>query len=264
MHVCRWTAGLALKAGLPAIRRERRKTNPRPTFTRVGGWSAGSGSAKTNRNARPRVQLVPRAGSIPLAHRHVARRPGDRVDGRPTMDRVLLLEHLAQAERHISQGELRLAKLELLISELERDGKDATRSRDLVKTVRETQALHFEHRDRILGELERCAMKPASGLLSSVTARSKSSAKGSPVAARQQGRSGKIAEPVIMAQPGEGLLSAGQCRAFASEFKRQSRAPNSSEDLAFIRKNIARTLMGLAPQLEILAAKQSEETERAD
>jgi hypothetical protein len=80
------------------------------------------------------------------------------------MDRALLLERLAQAERHISQGELHLAKQELLITELERRGEDATLPRDHLNTLRETQALHIEGRTRILGELEGCAMVSASGL----------------------------------------------------------------------------------------------------
>ena len=60
------------------------------------------------------------------------------------------------------------------------------------------------------------------------------------------------------------MLSAEQCRAFASEFKRKSLAPNTSNDLAFIMKNIARSLMGLATQFDMLAAKERQEAGRAD
>lgn len=69
------------------------------------------------------------------------------------MNRAMLLQHLALAERHISQGETHLAKQEALISTLDRDGHDTTEAWALLTTMRATQALHLEDRDRILAEL---------------------------------------------------------------------------------------------------------------
>ena len=59
-------------------------------------------------------------------------------------------------------------------------------------------------------------------------------------------------------QPGE-WISAEQCRAVASEYKRRSLLANISNDRAFIMKNISRSLMGLATQLDSLAIKTREE-----
>src|SRR5262245_15255648 len=44
-------------------------------------------------------------------------------------------------------------------------------------------------------------------------------------------------------------------RDFAGECKRESRAPNVSNECAFILNNIAQSLMGLATQLDLLADK---------
>jgi hypothetical protein len=40
------------------------------------------------------------------------------------IDRTILLEHQAQAERHVAQGRTHLARQEALIADLERDGHD--------------------------------------------------------------------------------------------------------------------------------------------
>jgi hypothetical protein len=58
-------------------------------------------------------------------------------------------------------------------------------------------------------------------------------------------------------------LEAGQCRALAQEYKDRAREPSAPQDTAFIMKNIARSLMGLATQLDMLAAKEREKTGRA-
>lgn len=70
------------------------------------------------------------------------------------MDTVLLLEHLAIAERHIEQGERLLAKQRTLLAELDRHNHDSSGARAvLLATMAETQALHIADRDRILREL---------------------------------------------------------------------------------------------------------------
>ena len=69
------------------------------------------------------------------------------------MDRNILLQHLAQTERHIAEGEEHLAQQTLLIEKLERHGHDSEDARALLKTMIETQALHKQDRDRVLKEL---------------------------------------------------------------------------------------------------------------
>jgi hypothetical protein len=70
------------------------------------------------------------------------------------MDRGVLLQHLAQAERHVAEGEQLLLRQEELIAELDRDGHDTEEARVILDTLRETQALHLQDRDRIIRELE--------------------------------------------------------------------------------------------------------------
>ncbi len=70
------------------------------------------------------------------------------------MDRAMLHEHLAIAERHIAQGLTLLAKQEALIADLERHHHDAKGANAVLATMRQTQSLHIDDRDRILRELE--------------------------------------------------------------------------------------------------------------
>ncbi|MBR0714058.1 hypothetical protein [Bradyrhizobium liaoningense] len=69
------------------------------------------------------------------------------------MNRDLLLQHLAIAERHVAKGEAHLAKQEALVAELDRDGHDTTGALAVLYTMRQTQRLHEQERDRILAEL---------------------------------------------------------------------------------------------------------------
>lgn len=69
------------------------------------------------------------------------------------MDRALLLQHLAQAERHIVLGEEHLTIQEALIADLERDGHDTEGAKEVLATMLQSQAIHVEARDRILREL---------------------------------------------------------------------------------------------------------------
>ena len=57
------------------------------------------------------------------------------------------------------------------------------------------------------------------------------------------------------------MLTAAQCQTLARECKSMSQAPNISEDVAFILKNIARSYAGLASQLDMLAAKMRDTKE---
>jgi len=55
------------------------------------------------------------------------------------------------------------------------------------------------------------------------------------------------------------MLSPTQCRALAKQYKDLARQAGVSEDRAFIMNNIARSLNGLATQLDMLAAKTRDE-----
>jgi hypothetical protein len=72
----------------------------------------------------------------------------------PFTDRALAQRHLVQAERHIAQGAEAITRQESLIAQLDRDGHKTREARKVLATMRETQALHVESRDRILRELE--------------------------------------------------------------------------------------------------------------
>jgi hypothetical protein len=70
------------------------------------------------------------------------------------MDRAVLKDHLAQAERHVIEGERHLACQRCLLHELERKGRDTTAARLLLGSFEQMQALHRANRDRVLAELE--------------------------------------------------------------------------------------------------------------
>ena len=55
------------------------------------------------------------------------------------------------------------------------------------------------------------------------------------------------------------MLTPAQCRALAGEYKSTSRSACVSKERSFIMTNIARSLMGLATQLDLLAVKTRDE-----
>jgi hypothetical protein len=71
------------------------------------------------------------------------------------MDRAMLHKHLAIAERHVAEGVKLLAKQEALILELDRHHHHIGGAVAVLATMRVTQSLHIDDRDRILRELER-------------------------------------------------------------------------------------------------------------
>ncbi len=64
------------------------------------------------------------------------------------MDRTILLERLAQAERHVAVG------VRTVIANLERHGHDTNQARALLAQFQSTQALHIADRDGLKKELE--------------------------------------------------------------------------------------------------------------
>jgi len=71
------------------------------------------------------------------------------------MDRTLLEDHLASAERHIQTGDQRVVRQIALIAYLERRGHDTTKAVSLLEHFQETLTLHIQHRDRLEVELGR-------------------------------------------------------------------------------------------------------------
>jgi hypothetical protein len=67
------------------------------------------------------------------------------------MDQGALQHHLAQAERHIARGVVHLARQRELIAELDRAGHDTEEARAILDTLMETQVLHLQDRDFLLG-----------------------------------------------------------------------------------------------------------------
>ena len=65
------------------------------------------------------------------------------------MDRQILKEHLALAERHVREGAEHVARQRQIIAELERDGHDATEARRMLATFETTQAMHVADLERI-------------------------------------------------------------------------------------------------------------------
>jgi hypothetical protein len=69
------------------------------------------------------------------------------------MDRAMIAEHLAQAERHVALGEKDVAEQRERVIILGRDGHDATGAASLLIQFEQLQALHVADRDRLREEL---------------------------------------------------------------------------------------------------------------
>src|SRR5262245_55944945 len=67
--------------------------------------------------------------------------------------RTLQRAHLAAAERHVSQGAALIARQKSLVTKLEVDGRDATKSRALLKAFMEAQAVHEKHLETLRAAL---------------------------------------------------------------------------------------------------------------
>jgi hypothetical protein len=69
------------------------------------------------------------------------------------MDRAILEEYLALAERHVAAGEQLVARQRELIAELERDGHDIGEATKLLDQLEQLQASHVGIRNRLRQEL---------------------------------------------------------------------------------------------------------------
>jgi hypothetical protein len=69
------------------------------------------------------------------------------------MDRVMLKQHLAQAEERIVKDERHLTRQRELVARLEQHGQGSGQARHLLLQFEQLQALHIADRDRLLKEL---------------------------------------------------------------------------------------------------------------
>jgi hypothetical protein len=76
---------------------------------------------------------------------------------RPPIDRAIVMDHLALAERHVREGERHVARQREAVLEFERDGYDAGLARRLLQQFEVLQKTHIADRDRLRAEL--AAMK---------------------------------------------------------------------------------------------------------
>ena len=60
---------------------------------------------------------------------------------------------LAEAERNVETGSKMVECQRFIIKELERDGLDTSRARSVLHELLNTQSLHLQARDRLLGLL---------------------------------------------------------------------------------------------------------------
>src|SRR5690349_4360020 len=70
------------------------------------------------------------------------------------MDRDMLLDHLALAERHVKEGERHLTQQAALVHKLEVGGQDTAEAEALLKQFQELQVMHIADRERIKAELQ--------------------------------------------------------------------------------------------------------------
>lgn len=75
------------------------------------------------------------------------------------MNRAMLVNHLAQAERHIREGEHLILRQRQLVDELERHGhgqsQTANMARDILQSFEMTQSAHIVDRGRLKQALAR-------------------------------------------------------------------------------------------------------------
>ena len=71
------------------------------------------------------------------------------------LDQKLLVEHLAQAKRHVALGEKHIAEQRQRIEKLSHHGHDTNQALLLLRQFEELQALHIAERDRLSKLLEK-------------------------------------------------------------------------------------------------------------
>jgi hypothetical protein len=69
------------------------------------------------------------------------------------MDRAMLVEHLAQAARHVAAGERNVERQRRIVAHLKREGRDVREASDLLLQFVEMRAQHLAEWDRLRKEL---------------------------------------------------------------------------------------------------------------
>jgi hypothetical protein len=72
-------------------------------------------------------------------------------------DRTLILDHLTLARRHVAEAERHLAHQREIVAQKERDGHDATMSKELLFQFEQLYAMHVADRDRLEKELDQAS-----------------------------------------------------------------------------------------------------------
>jgi hypothetical protein len=67
--------------------------------------------------------------------------------------RAMLVEHLAQAARHVAAGERYVKRQRRIVAHLKREGRDVREASDLLLQFEVRQALHIAEWDRLRNEL---------------------------------------------------------------------------------------------------------------
>ncbi|HEY6925383.1 MAG TPA: hypothetical protein VI653_18040 [Steroidobacteraceae bacterium] len=70
------------------------------------------------------------------------------------MDREIILEHLAQAERHIAESDRRIEQQRMLVERLDGDGADSATARILLLEFEHSRALHRANWERLQEKLQ--------------------------------------------------------------------------------------------------------------
>ena len=69
------------------------------------------------------------------------------------MDRVVIKDHLALAQRHVVQGRRHIARQKQIIVTLRKGGHDTAMARSLLINFEDAQKMHIADRDRLKKEL---------------------------------------------------------------------------------------------------------------
>ena len=80
------------------------------------------------------------------------------------MDRQMIVDHLAQAERHVALGAQHIARQREIIRELQGGGHNASEAKLLLAQFLDLQELHKADRSRLAEELTDYDAKASSGL----------------------------------------------------------------------------------------------------
>jgi hypothetical protein len=69
------------------------------------------------------------------------------------MDRALIEQHLALAEKHVRDGEVILVRQREVLANLARDGHDTSRASQILQEFEDVQQMHIADRERLRREL---------------------------------------------------------------------------------------------------------------